>query len=97
MTGHKSNSFLRPLISLKEFWVLFCLFFTSFLPRKERKERKKVVKQCTLLVRTGKETVAPFLRDGGGEQEKEKQKCKRIKTIASIIFLSIFYILYLDF
>ena len=40
MTGHKSNSFLRPLISLKEFWVLFYFVF-YFFPSKEGEEGKE--------------------------------------------------------
>ena len=77
MTGHKSNSFLKPLISLKEFLVVFCFVFLllSFQGRRGRKG-EKVVKQWALLVRTGKETVAPFLRDGGGKQKKKSKNVR---------------------
>lgn len=70
MTGHKSNSFLKPLISLKE------IFFTSFLPRRRGRKGEKVVKQWALLVRTGKEIAAPSLTGGVGSRKKKKRKKK---------------------
>ena len=77
-------------------FVLFC-FFTSLLPRKERKEGRKSSEAVGLTGEDRKRNSCPFSKRWGRETEKEKQKCKRIKTIASIIFLSTFYILYLDF
>ena len=73
-------------------FVLFCVLLLSFQGRRGRKG-EKVVRQWALLVRTGKETVAPFLRDGVGKKKKKKkkQKRKRIKTIASIIFFPYLY------
>lgn len=72
-------------------FVLFCVLLLSFQGRRGRKG-EKVVRQWALLVRTGKETVAPFLRDGGGKQKKKKKsKNVRIKTIASIIFFPYLY------
>ena len=56
-------------------FVLFCFLLLSFQGRRGRKG-EKVVKQWALLVRTGKETVAPFLRDGGGEQKKKSQNVR---------------------
>lgn len=75
MTGHKSNSFLKPLISLKEIFFFFWHF--SFQGRRGRK-REIVVKQWALLIRIWREIAVHSLRGGGGEWDGGKQKYKRI-------------------
>lgn len=76
MTGHKSNSNLKPLISLKEIFFLFFHFFFLLFAFQERRGRKgqKVVKQWDLLVRTGGGRIVTHSSKGVGAGRRKKQK-----------------------